>query len=728
VNRARAICLAALVAAAPACSNTPPDATGVMERPAGLLVVPRTEKVREDLFIADSEAQGVRLQQFKLLDGVVRQAFALAPAVFFPLVIPARGFPTELALAPGQDRLHVLSPAWIDPAGDAVGALHVLEIEVTEEIEARASTPSNVPLGSVSLSALGLRGIPVDVEVLTASAGVDRVAVLIDDLGQEGQLAILDVTAQPVAATVVAQAAVGRAPRQMAQVSPGVLAVALSDTATTGAGHLAWVDATGAAPTVTRVDVGGPISQVIPVANGRSLALRLDRASVVVLEADGTVSTEPLASPHTPVEERGTAAARGRIDLARIAVAGASGAVSTFPNLSIPTGETREVVMLTLLDGSAVFLAGDTLAPQVAAEAALSQLRKLSGEGDPAYIRECQAEDVAWCIDNEQLAPVCPGLIQVPRADARIFRAVYRGDLLLSRSAVFSASSRIAEGVLAVVEVPEVSELAARLIAPGDAIQVQALLPSCASDPEGPRALNARGTVQSLAGGRLDVLLTDFTAEGAGPDALECLDAAVTAALVEVFPAGEEAVLQRVSGETPVEIQARVPVVQGPTGQGVARFEVRPDGLPTDVAITLASPTGFTCVDRAEARRCTTNVDCGAGRACAFNSPSGSACPGTCDAACGADAACLPGEQVRGCSGVELTVGPTLLTAVELGDPALRTTFRNTQVTDTEVVAAVPYATVWLPIAQGWVTSFPGSRDLVFLRATSDGFFSNVTR
>ena len=727
MTRARAL-LALPLALAAGCQDTPPDATGVMERPAGLLVVQRDPLVREDLFIADSEAQGVRLQQFAVIDGALRALFALAPAVFFPLVIPARGYPSELAHAPGQDRLYAMSPAWRDASGTAVGALHVLEIVGSEAIQSRATDPSNVPLGVVPLSALEVPGIPMDVEVVSATGDRDRVAVLFDDLGRAGQVAFIDVSQGPVSATLVAQVEVGRSPRQLVKTGPGTLMVALADPAVLVDGHVAVVrtSSTSGEVEVRWVPVGGPVSRIIPLPDGRAVALRQDRPSVVVIEADGTVSTRQYPSPHTPVEERGTPAAAGRIDLPTFAVSGAYGPAPAFPGLIVPEGGTVPVVMLVMLDGHAAVLVGDDLEPRVSASAAVVQSRRRAGEADPAYVRECDAAEVVARFDAEAPPPTCPGIVQVDRPQTTAYRAVYRGALLSSRSALFSFLEQGPEGALGALEVPEVVDLEARLIQPGDGVLLQLRLPACA-DGTGADAPNlyADGVVQRVRPDRVEVLLTDFDPAGAGADRLGCVDYAVDVALVEVFPAGEEVVLQTVSGETPSTIQTRVPVVTGPTGQQVARIESTPSGLPTDLAFTLASATGFTCEVRTDQRRCTTNVDCGAGRGCVFASNDlGIACPGACDPSCGADASCLPEERVRACSGVELVVGSTDIAAQDLG----ATDLRGAAPSDTEVVNAVPYDTVWLPIAAGWVTSFPGSRDLLLLRPRAGDFVAGVTR
>ncbi|MCA9551767.1 MAG: hypothetical protein KC933_17150 [Myxococcales bacterium] len=701
------------------CQSNTPDATGVMERPVGLAVVPRTAN-REDLFIADSEAQGVRLQQFSLdSEGALRSAFALGPAVYFPLVIPARGLPTELAYVEGQDRLFVLSPSWKDATGE-VGGLHVQAVVGATSIESHATEPSNELLGTVPLSALGIDGVPVDVEVLTPGSAVDEVAVLFDVLGGEGVLALLEVTHDPVSATLVDQVVVGPAPRQMAQTSPGVLMVALADEAASP-GNLAVVSTASGALDVRQVDVGGPISRVVPVKDGRALALRLDRASVMVVEADGTVSTRDYPSPYTPLEERGQVP--GRIDMPLMVVAGAQGAVTTFPGLTITTGETLPVVQLVLLDGTARFLVGDDLVPQREAEAYLSAMLRNSGEADPSYIRECAAESVLWCVGAEGTDPACPGLIQVERPSAAVYRAVYRGDLVRSRSAEVTVLDDTGKVALAV---PEVTDMLERLVVPGDEALIQLFLPACADRPDASVELYAHATVEEAFRERLVLQLVDFAEGTAVLDDVAChVDAVLAATLVEVYPAGAEAVLQQVSNETITGIQARVPVVDGPSGQQAARIDTRADGLPTDLGLTLASASGFSCLEGTEGRRCASNTDCGSGRGCASTSDiTGISCPGVCASTCTSDTTCLPDEIVRQCSGVELAVTPTTLVRANLGDNELR----GVAATVTEVVNSVPYDTVWLPIAGGWVTSFPGSRDLLLLRSRSTGFIVNVFR
>ena len=222
-----------------ACGDETTNPVGDLSRPAGLVYVERPDR-RGDLFIADAEVDGVRLQQFQLLpvgtSTALVQEFALAPSVFAPLIIPTPGFPSEMAFAPGNEdltpipecdptadgpvhtpepstltdgRLYVLSPIGVsvDPASgeERVGLLHIIDARdtFTGSLPTRGSGPGLEDLGEISLQATlemfgEARGrvlLPVDVKVLSSSRLVDILAVVFDSLDEESaQVALFEVT------------------------------------------------------------------------------------------------------------------------------------------------------------------------------------------------------------------------------------------------------------------------------------------------------------------------------------------------------------------------------------------------------------------------------------------------------------------------------------------------------------------------------------------------------
>jgi hypothetical protein len=107
-----------------ACPNNVQDDSNDVDRPSGLALLRRSD-VRSDLFLADSEADGVRVIQLAVdlaRDFDSRDFFDFLAASFLlqPLVVTAPGFPTEVAVRPDAptDRVYVLSPG--------EGAIHVL--------------------------------------------------------------------------------------------------------------------------------------------------------------------------------------------------------------------------------------------------------------------------------------------------------------------------------------------------------------------------------------------------------------------------------------------------------------------------------------------------------------------------------------------------------------------------------------------------------------------------
>lgn len=227
-----AVGLAAVGLAAVACDDDAANPVGDLSRPSGLLYVERPDN-RGDLFIADSEVEGVRLLQFQLVNDRLFQAFALAPAVFSPLIIPTPGFPTQMAFAsetdgsaPASDppckpaeegavrvsahaggRLYVLSAVGVsvDPISrdERVGFIHIVDARDTsrDAFPARGSNPGLESLGEIPLQQVlepvegpGLLLLPVGVKVLRSTAFEDILAVVFDSLDdQPGQAALLKV-------------------------------------------------------------------------------------------------------------------------------------------------------------------------------------------------------------------------------------------------------------------------------------------------------------------------------------------------------------------------------------------------------------------------------------------------------------------------------------------------------------------------------------------------------
>lgn len=756
MRRCLIACLLATQSLAVACSDDQLDPTGDLERPSGLVVVPRGVD-REDLLIADAEAQGVRVQQyFQAQEPDANNRFAaaiefvLSPSIYFPLVIPAEGFPTEVVVAAGGQRAYAIAaiapvrdPITLrrDPTQAPQGRLYVMDVRPSETVPGRAQDPGNETLGSVDLEALAPGAIPMDLAVIQSDAnesqlaGTDRVAVLADRLDGTGVLLVMDVSSQEAEPKVsfteaMAQAELGEAPRALALVPTSTASpVATLLVALAGQGEqVTQVDVDGTSAQTRAVDVGGPVSRIVPVDATRALALRADIPAVIVLEKDPSGafvrSRRAYTTPFTPSEIKSSTAALGRIDLSETVVSGAMG----WPDSGFPAVDEAAdvgVVMLSLLGGQAAFLRGDSLELVVSSPAAVSRLRPTSPTLSPPQIREC-ADNVKelWCANLDEEVEQCAGLVRVAQPQGGGYRAVYRGQLLSTRSFLIDAQQITTQPDGAEVWTTlfsfEQLNLADHLIAPGDEVMLQV--------PHSCDVFSAGWQVQGFVQAAAEALEISFVLGSTGtPGAAQLEGCNITGALLDVLPAGPEVVLQHLDGQTVAEVEARVPLTSGVNGL-VARLESRADGAPTSIAATLVWPadTDLSTLglwQGADARRCDISAECGPGRLCTRLPDSGTdTCPSVCDLDCQEGVDCNPNELAWIGSGVEFTVDATLVTAADLGE------ISNTTATQLEITNAVPYETVWLPVWQAWATSFPGSRSVVRVRATTGGLSVGVTR
>lgn len=783
----RTIAAFALLSAAIGCQDDQPDPTGDLERPSGLVLIERPTTVernggteitvrRADLLIADSEAQGVRVQRFQetvtvstvtSMTGTVTETltststeraleFVLGPTVYFPLVIPAEGFPSELDAVAREDRAraYVLAPAAPvriphadrelvgqanllgkrDPTAPAEPRLYVLDVTAPEPLAARSTDEGNRTLGYVPLADTAGEGVPVDVIAWAEEgANTDRVAILYDDLDGGGRLVGLDVdpevgspqlarllatstAADVVPPPVAFEVPVGGAPRSVVRMpaeagDPVVMLVAVA-----GGPDLAQVTIDGAVTSTRAVPGIGPTARIVPIDARRALALRSDAAAVVVLEADASGafarSTRTFRSPYAPLDARGPAAVPGRVDLPQPATSGARGAPLGLVGLE----DAADVgaVMLALLDGHALFLRADTLEPVVEEPSEVTLVRSSAFDLTSASVRECDAATLAWCSDNDATPDVCAGLVQSPRAEDALYRATFRGPLLTQRDPLVVLPPE-SDTALVDFEV----DLSRHELRVGDEVRIQAPGPCVRDEATGETTGELMGEVVEVGA----QLLVRFEL---GPQ--QVVDtAACGSGVIDVYPADDVVVLAEYDGGEIVEVFARAPVVEGIDGRAVARIETRPDGRPTPVAFTLVSTS--TTFERIEAgvdtRPCTSDADCGEGRLCQETPASTeAACPQRCQAGCrDPNSACNPAETAWLGAGVELVVPAAVPVDIDLGSRSLRD-----ELNSTEVVNAVPHETVWLPLWRQWITSFPGSRTLLRLEAGSESFGARVTR
>ncbi|MEM6366773.1 MAG: hypothetical protein AAF851_00580 [Myxococcota bacterium] len=264
------------------CGEDVDDEAADLERPSGLVAVPRSD-TRTDLIIADSEADGLRVLQLDGGDDVsLRSNFVGGPAVFKPVLVPAPGFPTEaaahagtvatatsatrraFALAPGSDTLHV---TWIPTQPFAVSSTRLEGHRRIGSLAINSPSVGTSTLASLSLLDLdpGLRDfLPVDL-------------VVTDELGVEDE-ACGDNTGVLTRALLLLQARSDAA-------APGAL-LAL-DLLTAEPGELCAFDGSSF-PMLVRANsgvVGARLLRVPAPANARELVLVPDGLVVVTVDA-----------------------------------------------------------------------------------------------------------------------------------------------------------------------------------------------------------------------------------------------------------------------------------------------------------------------------------------------------------------------------------------------------------------------------------------------------------
>lgn len=734
----RLLCLSGLLLPAIfalGCDQETIDETGDFELPTGLAVVHRPSAsgpdTREDLLIVDGASEGVRVQQFYRPEDPAdfRFDFVRSPSVFFPMVIPAAGSPSEVAVNTAGLKAYVIAPfaAARDPETNrkqaelpASAYLYVLDVAMTTDIPGRASDPGNTTLGAIAL-----QDHPVDLVVLSTTMTTDRVAVVSDGFDGSGRLELFDITATDAAPTsvLVADVPVGASPRSMISVSnPDALLIGFAGGA--DANQVAQVGLQIDPPSLHLIDVGGPVSRVIALDDRRALAFRADLPAAIVLErqADGLFarSSQQFTTPYTDAALLGPGQAAGRIDTPDFIVSGAIAKPSSgFQDMPLQEVLDDGVVMLSLLNGTVVFLHGGTLNMRVDAPAVVSQIRPTTAAA-LVHLRECEADVIQWCVDltdTEDLTPtICAGLVRPSGLDQDAqFRAVYRGALVSERGVTMAVNTTT--GTTADATISLGYALNERLVRAGDSVDLQAA--SCGTFAE-PWRLS--GTVVAVSS-ELEVRFS----LGTGPSAEDLKTCDLSTALFEVRPSADEFVFQRLQNHSVAEVEARVPVLAGIDGP-VARIESRPDGTPTSLAFTIVVDTATTSAKWSgiNDRRCEFASECGEGRSCTRAALMATAsCPSLCAESCDGSAGCNPAEQTWTAPGLEFDVAASDVKLVDLGDTSLRQVLNPN---DFEVVNAIPHDTVWMPVWQVWATSFPGSRTVIQLRPGTSGFSLRLSR
>lgn len=712
--------------------------SGLLERPSGLAYVERVDAAgrrRGDLFVADSEAQGVRVLQTRLETRgdqvlVSTPRFVPAPTPFFRLAIPAHGFPTDLAFSQ-RDRLYALAPATM--------TLHVLDAKLAPFDASATLSGTYTNLSSLDLRSeivqrhVGEDAVPVDVDVLPVAADIARDAVVLafDRVTQgdgvlvwllieekaDGTFEIIESASRPIAGL----------PREIevrsSSVTPDATAVLVaSATAGPSLSVVAVMDDADRGKVLGAAaihDAGGPITDVIDAGFAGVLALRLDRPAAMYFEGAGAniaLSRQLIDTPYTPVEELADPTRRGRIDLRpSTPVAGAAGTLTVLPNLFRVLGAPTSlidgpdtVIYIAHADARVTFLAGSPPRIAVANPAEIFHVEQLDA-ARPIGVGRCpsphpplsctarkeiereRARDLG--VDGKEPEAMCSaGVLVVDRTFGQTFRASFKGPLAhgsggqLERTAV-AGQYRLIDG--------GVEDFAARKVAVGDRVLAQVHLTTVCGDAAPRREVSIDGAVTAVGGVALTVVFD------AGFEPLDCVEAAgiapaerVSMAMYEVYPATDDVVLRSGGADELGTVLERVPVQPGLNGGDAAVMSTR-------VSLTVTAAAGFDCETRKRQVACNNAGQCG-GQDCIGRDVT-VGCPGICQLSCDDDDLTCPFVGLeRVCSGVELQASAS---TVNVHDPSIPDRQRPFN-------PAAPDDVVFSSIRSSWFTSYPGARAL----------------
>lgn len=311
--------------------------SGNLDRPSGLAYV-EYEDGRGDLFVADAEAQGVRVLQ--LLDNPLqggsslkpeRQTFVRAPTVQFPLVMPAPRHPTHVTAT--KTRAYALST--VD------STIHVLDVGPST-FGASATLATNDTYKS--LATLPLNAAEFTNALPVALTAVDNGLIVLFDRPQtgDGLLAKLELQDTVISSIETATISSG-SPRDLIVRTVQPLAAVVSSAATSSVAIVELNSSGGSAFGAVRyVDVGGSSHRLIDAQDSGVVVIRLDRPAVVILENDAGILKRSsrrfdndfgIRSPYTPRNETDAELASGdlygRIDLPNQPVSGAYGLLTS---------------------------------------------------------------------------------------------------------------------------------------------------------------------------------------------------------------------------------------------------------------------------------------------------------------------------------------------------------------------------------------------------------------
>ncbi|MCK6548099.1 hypothetical protein L6R52_19770 [Myxococcota bacterium] len=676
-----------------ACNDSAPQASGVLSRPAGLAHLARTSSTaasprRATLFIADSEIQGVRvaeLTQTVESDGSTSDTFRLVPGpvVYFPLVIPAAGFPTELVTNTSGDRLYVLSPA--------SKTLHVLDVSDP----ASASGTTYVPIDEIPLGAYAPAwATPTALAVVGgAGASTDFVAVAFDAAG-EGDSVLVGLTLSSdgtrVSPVSTASVAIGHGPRELLVRDGAVLASsALSRTVSIVA--TATADDVLTFSSVTPVDVGGPTSELVAYGDDGIFAFRVDRPSVVFLEPMGATwvrSSRSFDSPYATTAERGSEEMMGLLQLRPSpAVSAAYGVlpnalVSIDGDSSISLDEVAErgrVMAIVHVDGEVSFVSGSPPALRRNGPVGVTSLQR---DAPGLSLTSVTCDEPQACTTSVTDPDCGAGLVTESLAEVfpQTIRVSYQGALAGSRSGTLTLTASSTAGAALTLADASVSSFSERLVRPGDHVLVElSMRPGC--DELAP--IVSTSTTVTVTATAADALVLAPVAL----DALAgCPEGVLPAARFdyEVYAAGEELVVARIDGVTVDHVFARAPIVDGVASLSGA------------INAEISAPGPLACTVSSGGAVCTDNAECGSGQTCNETG-------GQCFLRCTCTSSACETDLVRICPSLRVGVrgvgGATVV---------LRPTSASTR-------PAAPDEIVFSPLRRSFFVSEPGARQVAEL-------------
>jgi hypothetical protein len=188
-------------------------------------------------------------------------------------------------------------------------------------------------------------------------------------------------------------------------------------------------------------------------------------------------------------------------------------------------------------------------------------------------------------------------------------------------------------------------------------------------------------------------------------------DFGLPVAVYEIFPNDEEAVLTVVNGLFVDRVLERVPITIETTMTGTIAHPTARATFNRRVHMSMTAPGQFTCHDEVPidtafnktssvasvAIACRIDADCPVGTLC---TDVNKGCLGFCSATCDpTQTFCVMRELERRCSSVLITIAPVLASSPTYQAVA-------------GFIPAAPDQTVFTPLQQGFIVSFPGARGL----------------